>query len=53
MESNRRILEDGELIDTCWDVNLALYAVQSTNCGELIDTCWDVNRLSIINHVRI
>ena len=32
-----------ELIDTCWDVNIAGAMTVASVTSELIDTCWDVN----------
>ena len=48
----RRWVKIRELIDTCWDVNVAEYL--SFNCciPELIDSCWDVNEFSINNKVH-
>ena len=49
MSEVSKLLDAGELIDTCWDVNM-----QDVTCGwgymsELIDTCWDVNANSATN----
>ena len=36
-----------ELIDTCWNVNLAATIIHKPLKLELIDTCWNVNSVCI------
>ena len=37
------IINQYELIDTCWNVNVSSAWIALIIPGELIDTCWNVN----------
>ena len=41
-------LEFGELIDTLWNVNVAILAQNLFRFSELIDTLWNVNK-NVVN----
>ena len=37
-----------ELIDTCWNVNIADEEISDELASELIDTCWNVNAINLV-----